>query len=65
VEDTEPTGMLIECAGLLRPLAAPAMPLPGRDGLAMNGPEFLGLSLKDEKQLGAALLLVLSLAFSE
>lgn len=65
VEDKDPAGILMECAGLLRPLAAPITPREGREGLAMKGPGFLGLSLKDEKLLGAALPLMLSLTLSQ
>jgi hypothetical protein len=64
VEEIDPTGILIECAGLLRPLAAPVIAREEREGLAMKGPAFLGLSLKDEKLLGAALPLKLSLTLS-
>lgn len=57
-EDIVPTGILMECAGRFRPLVAPVMPCPVREGLAdMKGPGFLGLSLNDEKQLGAVLIL--------
>lgn len=56
-DESDTTGILIECAGRLRPLEAPAIPRPGREGLDNNGTRFLGLSLKDEKQLGAVLIL--------
>lgn len=58
--------MLMECAGLFRPLGAPSMPRPGREGLAKKGPGFLGFSLKEENPLGAAeLSFMLSLVLSE
>jgi hypothetical protein len=50
-DETEPAGMLIECAGLLRP-RTPPIPRPRCEGL-LRGKRFRGLSLNDEKGLGA------------
>ena len=57
-DETEPAGILMECAGRLRP-RVPPMPRPRCEGLRGKG--YRGLSINDEKGLGTVLRLSFTL----